>query len=209
VRYSSLSDNIDRSVRARFVVDASGRRGILHRKLALREESGHRISAAWWRFRGEYDVEKMVAPPNPRWSPKTQERRWFSTNHLMGRGYWVWMIPLSSKNTSIGIVADDDLHPFETYSSDARAREWLRQYEPRLAEFIAGAEVLDFNRLKHASYGARQVLSHERWSCVGVLPRRLLQPRVGLHRLHELDYHQARSIGAARRAHHDGRRHLQ
>lgn len=44
---------------------------------------------------------------------------------------------------------------------------WLRQYEPRLAEFIAGAEVLDFNRLKHASYGARQVLSHERWSCVG------------------------------------------
>jgi flavin-dependent dehydrogenase len=167
VHYQCQSDASDQTVRARFVVDASGRHRLLQRKLGLQEDSGHHINAAWWRFRGEYDVEKMAAPLNPQWSPKTQERKWFSTNHLMGRGYWVWMIPLSSGNTSIGLVADDALHPFATYDTEVRAREWLREHEPRLSEFLAGAEVLDFLKLRHCSYGSRQVFSHERWSCVG------------------------------------------
>lgn len=167
VRYQATSNATDQFVKARFVVDASGRRRLLQRKLALREDSAHRINAVWWRFRGEYDVEKMVKQHKPHWFPKTQERRWFSTNHLMGTGYWVWLIPLASGNTSIGLVADDDIHPMETYNSEAGARDWLRKHEPRLWEFIADAEVLDFNKFKHCSYGSRQVLSHDRWSCVG------------------------------------------
>src|SRR5205809_1084500 len=84
---------------------------------------------------GELDVEEMAAATSPRWKPKTQERRWFSTNHLMGRGYWVWMIPLSSGNTSIGIVTDERIHPFKTYSTESTARQWLAEHEPTLAEF--------------------------------------------------------------------------
>jgi flavin-dependent dehydrogenase len=167
VRYQVAEEDDERTVRARFVADATGRRRLLQRKLKLSAPSPHKFSAAWWRFRGEYDVEVMADAKSPTWKPKTQERRWFSTNHLMGYGYWVWMIPLSSGNTSIGIVTDENIHPFKTYSTDESAREWLRTHEPTLAEFIEDAEPIDFLRLKDASYFAKQAFSHERWSCVG------------------------------------------
>ncbi|QIS12390.1 NAD(P)/FAD-dependent oxidoreductase [Nocardia arthritidis] len=161
------ADGAERAVRTRFVVDASGRHRLLQRKLGLGISSPHRINAAWWRFRGEYDIETMAAATNPAWKPRTQERRWFSTNHLMGRGYWVWMIPLSSGNTSIGIVTDERIHPFKTYATETKARQWLAEYEPTLAAFIERAEPLDFLKLRNVSYASRQVFSHHRWSCVG------------------------------------------
>jgi flavin-dependent dehydrogenase len=167
VRFEVAARSAERTVRARFVVDASGRRRLLQRKLGLGTPSPHLISAAWWRLRGEHDVETMAAATSPAWKPKTQERRWFSTNHLMGRGYWVWMIPLSSGNTSIGIVTDERIHPLKTYRTEERARQWLEEHEPALAAFTEQAELLDFLRLQNASYASKQVFSHHRWSCVG------------------------------------------
>lgn len=157
----------ERAVRARFVVDASGRHRLLQRKLALGVRSPHRIGAAWWRLRGEYDIEKMAAATRPTWKPVTQDRRWFSTNHLMGNGYWVWMIPLSSGNTSVGIVADEDIHPFGSYGTESKARQWLAEHEPTLAAFTRDAELLDFLKMRNVSYFSRQIFSHQRWSCVG------------------------------------------
>ncbi|MCP9620395.1 NAD(P)/FAD-dependent oxidoreductase [Nocardia otitidiscaviarum] len=157
----------DRAVRARFVVDATGRRRLLQRKLELGTPSPHKINAVWWRFRGEYDVERMTDTTSLTWRPKTQERRWFSTNHLMGAGYWVWMIPLSSGNTSIGLVTDERIHPFSSYATEAKARQWLAEYEPTLATFIRDAEPIDFLRMRNASYGSRQIFSHHRWACLG------------------------------------------
>jgi hypothetical protein len=37
--------------------------------------------------------------------------RYLSTVHFMDSGYWLWVIPLGSKNTSIGIVADPAIIP--------------------------------------------------------------------------------------------------
>ena len=57
-----------------------------------------------------------------------ERRRWLSTNHLMGAGYWVWLIPLGSGSTSVGIVADPALHPFHRLSRFDRALDWLREF---------------------------------------------------------------------------------
>ncbi len=167
VHYEVTGDSAERTVRARFVVDASGRQRLIQRKLSLSAPSPHKINAAWWRFRGEYDVEKMTDTTDPTWRPPTQERRWFSTNHLMGTGYWVWMIPLSSGNTSIGIVTDENIHPFRTYGTEKKARQWISEYEPSLAKFIEGGEVIDFLQVRNASYASEQIFSHDRWACVG------------------------------------------
>ena len=51
--------------------------------------------------------------------------RKFSTNHLMGEGYWVWLIPLSSGPISIGVCADPRVHPFEEINELERMVEWL------------------------------------------------------------------------------------
>ena len=156
-----------RTVRAHFVVDATGRRRLIQRTLGLELPSVHHINSVWWRFRGEYDVEKMAAAKNLLWKPKNQERKWFSTNHLMGRGYWIWMIPLSSGATSVGIVADADIHPFAGYNTEERAHQWIEAHEPTLAAFLRGAEALDFRKMKDCSYYSRQIFSHDRWACVG------------------------------------------
>ncbi|AKJ27306.1 NAD(P)/FAD-dependent oxidoreductase [Caldimonas brevitalea] len=156
-----------RTLQCRFMVDATGRRRLLHQKLNLGRENGHHISAAWWRMKGEYDIEKMAGPATPLWKPPHQERRWFSTNHLMGYGYWVWMIPLVSGHTSIGIVTDEAIHPIRGYNTYESSLEWLRRYEPTLATFLQDGEPLDFRVIKNASYHADQIFSHRRWACVG------------------------------------------
>ncbi len=155
-------------LRGRWVVDALGRRRLLQSKLGLKRENNHRASAAWWRYAGRIDVDELGALGNRSWRKGHVEDRYFSTNHLMGQGYWVWLIPLSSGATSLGIVTDDDIHPHNTYGkSYAQALDWLQINEPRLWEFICNKTPLDFLSLKHYSYASAQVFSHQRWSCVG------------------------------------------
>ena len=95
--------------------------------------------------------------------------RKFSTNHLMGEGYWCWLIPLSSGSTSIGIVADPRFHPFEEMDTLEGALDWFARNEPQVAESLAGRsdDVQDFLKLEHFSLGTERVLSPERWACTG------------------------------------------
>jgi hypothetical protein len=156
------------TLKGRWVVDALGRRRMLQTKLGLKRGHDHRASAAWWRYKGRIDVETLLAKGDSSWRNNSVEDRYFSTNHLMDGGYWVWLIPLGSGATSIGIVTDDDIYPHNTYGkSYEQALEWLHAHEPKLWEFIRDEPPLDFLSLKHYSYASVQVFSHRRWSCVG------------------------------------------
>jgi len=156
------------SLTGRWVVDALGRRRLLQTKLGLKREHGHKASAAWWRYPGRVDVEDMAARTSHRWLNETIEERYYSTNHLMDKGYWVWFIPLGSGMTSIGIVTDESIHPQHTYGqSYSQALEWLREHEPGAWQFFKDKKPLDFLSLKNYSYTSAQVFSHRRWSCVG------------------------------------------
>ena len=46
--------------------------------------------------------------------------------YFVGKGYWVWFIPLSTGATSVGIVADPQFHELDTFRTFERALEWLR-----------------------------------------------------------------------------------
>jgi flavin-dependent dehydrogenase len=156
------------SLKGRWVIDALGRRRFLQTRLGLKREHGHHASAAWWRYGSRIDVDVMGEQGGKAWRDNCVEDRYYSTNHLMGRGYWVWLIPLGSGATSLGIVSDDDIHPHNTYGKDyAQALEWLHTNEPKLWEFIRDEPPLDFLSLKNYSYASVQVFSHKRWSCVG------------------------------------------
>jgi flavin-dependent dehydrogenase len=154
------------ALRGNWVVDALGRRRLLQTKLGLAKANGHAASSSWWRIGRRVDVTDMSN--SKRWKNRVVQSRYWSTNHLMGRGYWVWLIPLSSGATSIGIVTDETIHPLSSYGkSYAQSLEWLSQYEPALWRMIKDDEPLDFHRLKNFSYDAAQLFSHQRWSCVG------------------------------------------
>jgi len=158
----------ERQLEARWVVDASGRSSFLKRQLGLAKKMDHHANASWFRVGHPIDIDDWST--DEAWlSRVTNGERRLSTNHLMGHGYWVWLIPLASNSISIGIVADAQLHPFEGFNRFERALEWLREREPQCAKAVEQHldKIQDFRVMKDYAYGVEQVYSSERWCLTG------------------------------------------
>lgn len=153
----------------RWVIDASGRHRIIQKKLGLTRDSGHTHSSAWFRIPRRFYVKELVPESDTAWHARdVDDNRWLSTCHLMGKGYWVWLIPLSSGLHSIGIVAGEEHHPLDTYGTKQKALSWLAKHEPVLYEKIKDEPMEDFLLLKKFAYTSERVFSREqRWCCVG------------------------------------------
>jgi len=93
------------TVRARWLVDASGRARLLQKTLGTpRLDVGHPISAAWGRF---VDVTDMDTLDLPEWRARARHTaRYLSTNHFCYPGYWIWFIPLAGDVVSLGWVGE-------------------------------------------------------------------------------------------------------
>jgi len=163
-----IREGQDREVRGLWLVDASGRAGLLRRQLGLTRTVDHGANACWFRVPERVKVDDWS--DDAEWHARVPSgQRWLSTNHLMGRGYWVWLIPLGSGSTSIGIVADGDLHPFSRLNRFERALDWLREFEPQCAEVVGTYQdrLEDFLALRHYAHGCERVFSPDGWSLVG------------------------------------------
>ncbi len=153
---------------ARWLVDASGRAGLLRRKFDLTVDNGHDANAVWWRVDGHIDPDDWSG--DAAWRGRCEPPdRWRSTNHLCGPGYWAWMIPLASGAHSLGIVCDARMHPLAGMNSHAKAMAWLHRHQPRLARALDDPRhaVQDFAFLRGYSHGCRQVFSADRWALTG------------------------------------------
>jgi hypothetical protein len=95
------------------------------------------------------------------------EGRWRSTNHFMGEGYWAWVIPLSSGNTSIGLVVHDQVHGFDVVRTLEKTQNFLLKHEPVLEEALRDFKVLDYCCLHGYSHDVERSWSTERWALVG------------------------------------------
>ena len=100
-----------REVRAKWVVDASGRAAVIARKLELlRPLAEHPVNALWARFTGVQDWDGAALRAKfPDWAKAVGTSRSWATNHLMGLGWWTWIIPLKGGDYSIGLVYDTRL----------------------------------------------------------------------------------------------------
>ncbi|MEP7302246.1 MAG: NAD(P)/FAD-dependent oxidoreductase [Caldimonas sp.] len=157
-----------RAAEAGWLIDACGRAGLIKKKLALAEPNAHDANAVWFRMKDRIVIDEWSA--DPAWRGRCDPAaRWLSTNHLVGAGYWVWLIPLSSGAHSVGIVADAKLHPLATMNSFDKAMEWLRRYQPRVFDELDGKRdrLLDFAFFRRFSYGCKQVFSGQRWALTG------------------------------------------
>ncbi|MEP6592185.1 MAG: NAD(P)/FAD-dependent oxidoreductase [Acidobacteriota bacterium] len=156
------------TVEGRWLIDASGRTGLLRRRLGVTRTVGHDANACWFRFPRRLKIDDWSS--EPRWQARVPSGdRWLSTNHLMGVGYWVWLIPLGSGGTSVGIVVDATRHPYARLNRFDRALEWLREFEPQCAAVVEAnaPELEDFLALRGFAYGCSRVYSPERWALVG------------------------------------------
>jgi flavin-dependent dehydrogenase len=161
-------DGLSFQKQGKWIIDSTGRRGFLKRKLGLEKKIEHNINAAWFRIGCKIDIDDWS--DNEIW--KTQldkDRRRLATNHLMGKGYWVWIISLASDNTSFGIVADPSFHSFDQFNTFEKAMNWLKIHEPLAAEKIEihKHKEIDFKVMKHLAHDTKQFYSTDRWGLTG------------------------------------------
>ena len=166
---SLQSGDVTSQTTARWVIDASGRNRALPRQLDLKRANGHECSAVWFRVAAEIDVGQWSDDPD--WQTRLIEgERAMSTNHLMGEGYWVWLIRLASGATSVGIVADPKVHAFDDFNTLAKARAFIREHEPQCdAELVKHEDLIrDFRVMKHYSHSVAKVFDgRDRWCLTG------------------------------------------
>jgi hypothetical protein len=94
--------------------------------------------------------------------------RRLATNHYVGRGFWIWVIPLGNGETSIGVVFDKRLHNLhESKNREADYVSFLKSH-PALRELLEGAELRseDLRALSRMAYVTRQYMGNG-WSLLG------------------------------------------
>lgn len=173
-----------RTVRSRWVLDASGRQAFLARRLGLQElfEDAQQTASMWARWRGVHDLDTIEVGEGRRRRrlPRIAASRRLATNHFCGRGWWCWVIPLAGGATSIGLVYDKSL--YEPPAAPGVERDTLRaRYEhfvrtmPGLRELVAEAtierlddrgSVDDFMALAQLPYTTRRYAARG-WALLG------------------------------------------
>ena len=132
-----------RTVRARWVIDASGIKAMLARAQGwLEPNTRHRTLSAWsrWRGTGDWDAAALGAR-HEGWQDAYIGIRGTATNHIAGDGWWAWWIALKGGDTSIGAVVDQRCAdwPEEQVPVGEKLREFLGE-QPAAREMMAGAE---------------------------------------------------------------------
>ncbi len=127
--------------RARWVVDASGVAAILARKNGwLKTNKAHPIAACWSRWNGVKSLDsREFAERNPEWSRRAKAVRFTATNHICGKGWWSWWIPLKGGDMSVGIVYDQRITELpEGGKIGDRLRAFMAAH-PAARELLEGA----------------------------------------------------------------------
>lgn len=160
----------EQTVTSRWIIDASGRAALLPRKLGyFQPNTEHPINAVWARFTGVKDWDSYDWRERfPAYANACRTSRSWATNHLMGNGWWCWIIPLRGGDVSAGLVYDSRL-----FALPEGARLSNRLHEHLLAhpvgrEIFGGATVVegDVHAFSNLPYSATQVCGNG-WAVVG------------------------------------------
>ena len=157
-----------RDVTCRWLLDATGRAAFLGRRMNLIDRNDeHPVAAIWCRWTNVRHIDDISSRHGMLAGRNVSSRR-LATNHYMGHGYWIWVIPLGNGETSIGIVFDKrivELHHSKTRDDDFIA--FLRAI-PALAELLEGAEPKrdDIRFFSHLPYVTRQYMG-KGWALLG------------------------------------------
>ena len=166
----TTNDSGEETFTARWLVDASGRASMIARKLGHFEPNlEHPINAVWARLTGVKDWDSYE------WREKFRDyanacrtsRNW-ATNHLMGYGWWCWIIPLRGGDVSAGLVYDSRIFKL---AEGANLGERLRAHllsHPVGAEIFGEAKIIehDVHAYSALPYSSGKVCG-DGWATVG------------------------------------------
>jgi flavin-dependent dehydrogenase len=160
------------TVRARWVVDSTGRARLLARRMGLRRTNSIRHASFFWWVEGRVNVDRLTGLTR-RENRLRRDRAdlghlppWPATVHFVDEGLWFWVIPLRGK-TSLGLVFDPEVVDPKDVMSVEKATEWVCRRFPLLARDLPQREVLDSSGFRSFSYDCAHTLSSERWAMSG------------------------------------------
>ena len=162
-------DNVTTTVTCRWVLDATGRATFLGKRLGLIDRyPDHPTAALWARWQGVRHIDDVAALGSQPLARRNLGSRRLATNHYMGFGYWIWVIPLGNGETSIGVVWDKRLVPLHDTANKEQAYLAFLAKEPALRELLAGAKHRgeDFRYYSSLPYITRQYMG-EGWALLG------------------------------------------
>lgn len=159
-----------RTVTSRWLIDASGKAALLSKRLGKYQPLGeeHPTSSMWCRFRNVNDVDSYESRMKHPRLRQVKASRGPATNHLMGKGWWCWLIPLPGGDFSAGIVWDRtlyDLPPGNSLQERLRAHLLSHPVGKLMFEHAEAVEG-DFYYYKGLAYYTTEAAGN-RWMCVG------------------------------------------
>lgn len=164
-----FSDGNDRrEVECRWVIDATGRSSVLGRSRGLiRQNEQHPICAMWARWNDVRHIDDIAASGGGGLAGANVGSRRLGTNHYMGRGRWIWVIPLGNGETSIGVVWDPRLYDLNGMKPREAYHSALAMH-PALSELLEGASIRDddFRTFRNLAYRTDQYMG-DGWALVG------------------------------------------
>ncbi len=161
-----------RSISCRWVVDTSGRGGVLKRKLSLAHENTIRHGSTWCWVDGLVNTESLTDLTNEQKRVNMDRRKtghmpfFLATNHFCDEGMWFWVIPLHGK-TSLGLVFEHAVLNPDDVSTARKMIDYVCRKWPLFDRDLKNRKVLDEGRLYDYSYDATQTISANRWAISG------------------------------------------
>jgi hypothetical protein len=152
------------------LVDASGRAAVIARERGtLMSLPEHPINALWGRFTGVKDWDgHELRKKYPCWAEETKTARGWATNHLVGLGWWCWIIPLKGGDVSVGLVYDTRLFQPPSGSTIAERLKAHFRSHPVGREILGDAEVVQRDQRAYSSlpYYSTEIVG-DGWALVG------------------------------------------
>jgi flavin-dependent dehydrogenase len=157
------------ALKARWIVDASGRNRFLANKLGLKKPAPFQRSSFWFRLeafdKSILNQMKQVKVPHHCFDS------YYVTHHFFGQHNWIWAIPMRPDSgggdlISIGIVYRPDLYAPEITSVQSFLSQVGAEH-PVVAKLVQSGRIVDTNVYRNYLYETRQNYSRLGWFIIG------------------------------------------
>ncbi|QKV97014.1 tryptophan 7-halogenase [Streptomyces sp. NA02950] len=164
-----LDEGDEIELSSRWLVDATGRSRVLGRALHLHTPDEHGQRDVFWMRVSNFDEGLLRDIPSVKKENRSFDS-YYATHHFMGKGNWIWAIPMRTDEhenlISIGIIYRPDIYP-HTIRNAEDFDKYVAEEHPAVADLVRSGTVEDTNRYRKYMYTSRQRYSANGWFCIG------------------------------------------
>lgn len=174
ISYQEESAEFVKSLSADWVIDTSGRKQLIPKKLGLVVRPETQRNCFWFWVK-DFD-RNLLSNLNIKnssegnFNGKISDRDYYCTHHFMGKGNWIWLIPIKTEDgsdlISIGITSRPDIYPHKIKTMEEFNLHVANEH-PVVTELVKSGNIVDECRLQNYHYVLSQAYSKDRWCVVG------------------------------------------